>query len=96
MLSLSVMLRATNPAAEHMAPGLGDLLAKAGGYHVDGPSGRVGTVRAVRFEAATGTPDYLRVRTGLLVRRTVPLGIDEVTSVAPIRRRVAVTTDAAR
>ena|SRR5437764_6533429 len=97
MLSLSVMLRATSPLAiEHTAPGLQDLVAQSGGYRVDGPNGRIGTISAVGIGAGPGGPDCLHVRSGLFIRRTVTVGIDQVASVDPIGRRVTVMTDTAR
>src|SRR5205823_2010381 len=96
MLSLTVMLRATNPSIADQASSLAERHDQCAGYRVDGPTGRIGTLDAVGFSAATGRPDCLQIRTGLFARRVVIVSIDEVTSVDPVRRRVNVTRDMAK
>jgi hypothetical protein len=91
MLPLSVRLRVTSPATRRSAFQR-DGADQWAGFLLDGPGGRLGTIEAVGFDPATGEPAWLRVRTGLFVRRTVAIPFEDVESIDPIQGRVTVTT----
>ena len=92
MLPLSVRLRVTRPAVDYRVPDAEHWADRWAGFRLDGPVGRLGTIEAVGFDPATGEPAWLRVRTGLFVRRTVAIPFEDIDSIDPIRGRVTVTT----
>jgi hypothetical protein len=92
MLPLSVRLRVTSPALDRQVPDSERWADQWMGFRLDGPGGRLGTIRAVGFDPSTGEPAWLRVRTGLFVRRTVAVPFEDIESIDPIRGRVTVTT----
>jgi hypothetical protein len=93
MLPLSVRLRVTSREFDDwVAPDAGDRVDRWAGFRLDGPSGRLGTVHAVGLDPATGEPAWLLVRTGLFMRRSETIPIEDVESVDPVRRRVTVTS----
>jgi hypothetical protein len=96
MLPLSVRLRVTRPALNHQVPDSEHWADHWAGFRLYGPSGRLGTIRAVGFDPSTGEPAWLHVRTGLFMRRTVAIPFRDIESIEPIRGRVTVTTAGAR
>ena len=92
MLPLSVRLRVTSPALGYQVPDSEHWADQWAGFRLDGPGGRLGTIQAVRFDLSTGEPAWLKVRTGLFVRRTVAIPFEDIDSIDPIRGRVTVTT----
>jgi hypothetical protein len=92
MLPLSVRLRVTSPALDRRVPDAEHWADQWAGFRLDGSSGRLGTIEAVGFDPSTGEPAWLRVRTGLFVRRTVAVPFEDIESIDPIRSRVTVTT----
>ena len=91
MLPLSTMLRATSPVSAWPEPSSANGLGACTGFRVDGVNGRLGTVTGVGVDAVTGDPAWLEVRSGLFVRRTVDVSIDNVVSLDPIAHRIVVT-----
>lgn len=57
------------------------------GFRVDGPGGRIGHVKGIRFGSAAD-PEVLEVRAGLLGRRTLLIPVADVESVVPEQRRL--------
>jgi hypothetical protein len=92
MLPLSVRLRVTRPVFDHQVPDSEHWAEHWVGFRLDGPSGRLGTIRAVGFDPSTGEPAWLHVRTGLFMRRTLAIPFRDIESIEPIRGRVTVTT----
>lgn len=68
---------------------LAERLRRAVGFRVDGPEGRVGTLRAL-VPGDLGTEPGLRVDVGLFIRREVGIPLRDVREVDPDRRRVLV------
>jgi hypothetical protein len=68
---------------------LEERLRRAVGFRVDGPEGRIGTLRAV-VPGDVGAAPQTRVDVGLFVRREVAIPLSEVRQVDPERRRVVV------
>jgi hypothetical protein len=62
-------------------------LRRCEGFRVDGPGGRIGHVRAIRF-GATAEPEALEIRAGMLGRRTLIVPVSEVEEVIPEQRRL--------
>jgi hypothetical protein len=92
MLPLSVRLRATSPTFEERVAGGEDWASRCEGFRLDGPSGRLGTVQSVVFDPASGAPAWLQIRTGLFVRRSGAIPIEDIESIDPLRHRMTVTT----
>ena len=92
MLPLSVRLRVTVPARDDRLLDPKEGADQLAGCRLDGPSGRLGTIRAVGFDPSTGEPAWLQIRTGLFVRRTVAIPFEDVESIERIRGRVTVRT----
>src|SRR5438445_7282389 len=92
MLPLSVRLRATSPAFEERVADCDDWANRCEGFRLDGPSGRLGTVQMVVFDPASGEPAWLQIRTGLFVRRSEAIPVEDIESIDPLRRRMMVTT----
>jgi hypothetical protein len=92
VLPLSVRLRVTRPELDWVVYPV-ESVDRCVGFRVNGPSGRLGTVQAVGFDPATGEPAWLQIRTGLFVRRSEAIPIEDVESIDPIRRWVTVTTE---
>src|SRR3954447_883923 len=63
-------------------------LARAQGYQVDTPDGRLGSVAAV-LPRAGGKPGYLLVSTGLMACQLTSISFAAVADVDPLRRGVA-------
>ena len=57
------------------------------GFRVDGPEGRIGHVRGVRF-GSSGQAEVIEVRAGLLGQRTLLIPAGEVAEVSPEQRRL--------
>ncbi len=67
-------------------------LRRAVGYRVDGPDGRIGTLRAVTPDDAGGPPTRIRISVGLFIPATVEMPVAEVYAVDAVRGRVLVRT----
>jgi hypothetical protein len=63
-------------------------LGESCGYRVDDPNGRVGTVDGVVVGAWTDRPDAIEVRVGLFRHAILVVGVGDVASIDPVRRRV--------
>jgi hypothetical protein len=70
---------------------LAERLRRAVGFRVDGPEGRVGTLRAL-VPGDLGAEPRLRVDVGLFIRREVGVPLRDVREVDPDRRRVLVAS----
>ena len=75
--------------AEHRQSsfGLDYWLRRCEGFRVDGPGGRIGRVRGVRFDASA-EPEVLEVGAGLLGRPTLLIPVTEIGEVIPEQRRL--------
>jgi hypothetical protein len=62
-------------------------LRRCEGFRVEGPGGRIGHVRGIRFGSA-GEPEVLEVRAGLLGRRTLLISVAEVSAIEPEDKRL--------
>jgi hypothetical protein len=69
---------------------LAERMRCAAGFRVDGPEGRVGTVRAFVPGDLGTVPDRLRVDVGLFMRSSIWIPLRHVRHVDPERRRVLV------
>lgn len=67
-------------------------LRAAAGYRVDGPDGRIGTLRGVVPADPAAPPEQLLVAFGLFIVTTAPIAVAEVRSVDVERRRILVAT----
>jgi hypothetical protein len=67
--------------------GLDYWLRHCEGFRVDGPGGRIGRVRGVRF-GASAEPAVLEVQAGLLGRRTLLIPAADVVEALPEERRL--------
>jgi hypothetical protein len=74
---------------EHRQPSrdLDYWLRRCEDFRVDGPEGRIGHVRSVRF-SRSDEPEVLEVRAGLLGRRTLLIPVAEIDEVIPDQRRL--------
>jgi hypothetical protein len=67
--------------------GLDYWLRHCEGFRADGPDGRLGHVRGVRF-GSSGEPEVLEVQAGLLGRRTLLISVSQVEEIIPEQRRL--------
>jgi hypothetical protein len=67
--------------------GLDYWLRRCEGFRVDGPDGRIGHVRGIRFDDAA-EPNALEVRAGLLGRRTLLIPAADIVKAVPEERRL--------
>jgi hypothetical protein len=67
--------------------GLDYWLRRCEGFRVEGPGGRIGQVRGIRF-GDSAEPHLLEVRAGLLGRRTLLVPIADVERLVPEERCV--------
>jgi hypothetical protein len=67
--------------------GLDYWLCRCQGFRVDGPGGRIGRVRGVRF-GASAQPEVLEVQAGLLGRRRFLIPASDVVEAVPEQRRL--------
>jgi hypothetical protein len=67
--------------------GLDYWLHRCEGFRVDGPGGRIGQVRGVRF-GTHAQPEVLEVQAGLLGRRTFLIPVSDVVEAVPEHRRL--------
>jgi hypothetical protein len=65
-----------------------EALARCEGFGIYGPSGRIGTVEAVRRAGGSGRPAFLSVRAGLLGSWLVHVPVDQVEEVSLDERRI--------
>jgi hypothetical protein len=65
--------------------GLDYWLRRCEGFRVDGPGGRIGRVRGVRF-GSSAQPEVLEVQAGLLGRRTLLIPASDVGEAIPEER----------
>ena len=70
---------------------LAERLRRALGFRVDGPEGRIGTLRAL-VPGDLGAEPRLRVDVGLFVRREIGIPLATVREIDAERRRVLVDT----
>jgi hypothetical protein len=63
-------------------------LGESYGFQVDDPNGRVGTVDGVVVGAWAELPDAIEVRVGLFRPAILVVGVGDIASVDPERRRV--------
>jgi hypothetical protein len=75
--------------AEHRQSSFGReyWLRRSEGFRVEGPGGRVGQVRGIRF-GSCADPEVLEVGAGLLGRRRLLIAVSEVSEVLPEERRL--------
>jgi hypothetical protein len=66
----------------------GDWLAGSEGFRVESPRGRVGSVREIQRDAASGRADALVVRAGVFGTQRLVVPVDEIAGVARSRRLV--------
>jgi hypothetical protein len=62
-------------------------LRRCEGFRVEGPGGRVGQVRGIRF-GSSADPEVLEVGAGLLGRRRLLIAVSEVAEVVHEERRL--------
>jgi hypothetical protein len=62
-------------------------LRRCEGFRVEGPGGRVGYVRGIRF-GSEADPEALEVGAGLLGRRRLLIPVSEVAQILPEERRL--------
>jgi hypothetical protein len=55
-------------------------LRRCEGFRVDGPGGRIGQVRGIRF-GSSAEPEVLEVRAGFLGRRTLLIDVSDVATI---------------
>jgi hypothetical protein len=75
--------------AEHRQSsfGLDYWLRRCEGFRVDGPDGRLGHVRSIRF-GSTAEPEALEVRVGLFGRRSFLIPASDIVEAVPEERRL--------
>ena len=66
-------------------------LCRCEGFEVDGPTGRLGFVEAVRFGSRLDRPDELLVRAGVLGRRRLVVAVSDVQEVVPGQQRLVLS-----
>jgi hypothetical protein len=67
--------------------GLDYWLRRCEGFQVEGPGGRIGRVRGIRF-GASAEPEVLEVQAGMFGRRTLLIPTSEVSDVIPEQHRL--------
>jgi hypothetical protein len=75
--------------AEHRQSSFGReyWLRRCEGFRVEGPGGRVGHVRGIRF-GSSADPEVLEVGAGLLGRRRLLIEVSEVAQIVSNERRI--------
>jgi hypothetical protein len=75
--------------AEHRQSsfGLDYWLRRCEAFQVEGPGGRIGRVRGIRF-GASAEPEVLEVQAGMFGRRTLLIRASEVSDAIPEQRRL--------
>jgi hypothetical protein len=66
----------------------GDWLAGCEGFRVESPRGRVGSVRDIRRDSASGRADVLVVRAGVFGTHRLVVPVDEIAGVVRSKRLV--------
>jgi hypothetical protein len=79
------------PDVIHASAVLAEQLRRATGYRVDGPEGRIGTLRAL-VPGDLGADPLMRVDVGLFIRNEVGIPLADVHRVDGGRRRVLVSS----
>jgi hypothetical protein len=74
----------------HASAVLPEQLRRAAGYRIDGPEGRIGTLRAL-VPGDLGADPHLRVDVGLFVPTQVGIPLADVRGIDAKRRRVLVS-----
>jgi hypothetical protein len=79
----------TEKGAEHRQSSFGReyWLRRCEGFRVEGPGGRVGDVKGIRF-GSSADPEVLEVGAGLLGRRRLLISVADVETIIPDERRL--------
>ena len=76
--------------AEHSRSSFGRdyWLRRCEGFRVEGPGGRIGHVKGIRF-GSSAEPEVLEVRAGLLGRRTLLIDVSDIGEILPEQRSLS-------
>ena len=68
--------------------GRGYWLRRCDGFLVESPTKRIGRVEGIRYDERSNEPALLEVRAGFLGKRLLLIKVEDISEIAPDRRRI--------